>query len=58
MFRVKQRHGRCKNTTQVKLLGIKTPVPEMKNSVFIIDDGLDIAGEMFSKLEDIVIEMI
>ena len=58
MFRVKQRHRRCKNTTQVILLEIKTPVPEMKNSVFIVDDGLDIAGDVISKLEDIVIEMV
>lgn len=47
-----------KKTTQTKLLEIKTPVPEIKNSVFIIDDGLDISGEMISKVGDKTIEII
>ena len=54
----KQRHGRCEKTIPTKLLEIKTLVPEIKNSVFIIDDGLDIAGEMISKLGDKTIEII
>lgn len=47
-----------KKTTQTKLLEIKTPVPKIKNSGFIIDDGLDISGEMISKVGDKTIEII
>lgn len=48
--RVEQRHGSCKSN-QTKLLEREAPGSEVKSSVFIIDAGLDTAGEMISKLE-------
>ena len=58
MFKELSRDMEAVKHNQTKLLEIEAPVSEMKNSVFIIDAGLDTAGEMISKVEDKAIEII
>ena len=54
---VKQRHRRQKKT-QIKFLGMKTAMYDMKNILNVTNSRLDIVEENISELEEIAIETI